>query len=176
MSGKPLDRARATLGAARALAALGFSHDAVSRSYYAAFYAARAALLDRGSEPATHRGVAIEFSRLLVRTGAIDGATGRTLRRLADARMEADYDDGDRFSPEDVAALVDAAAQFVTAVESVLGVLSPAPTVPGLTDDQKRDMVAQLTREMDAAAEALEFERAAEIRDAIAQIEADLAA
>ena len=50
------------------------------------------------------------------------------------------------------------------------------PVVKYLTDDQKRDMVAQLTREMDAAAEALEFEKAAEIRDSIAQIEADLAA
>jgi excinuclease ABC subunit B len=45
-----------------------------------------------------------------------------------------------------------------------------------LTDDQKRDLVAQLTREMEAAAENLEFEKAAELRDSIAQIEAELAA
>ncbi len=50
------------------------------------------------------------------------------------------------------------------------------PVVKYLTPDQKRDLVAQLTREMDAAAEALAFEKAAELRDAIAQIEADLAA
>jgi excinuclease ABC subunit B len=50
------------------------------------------------------------------------------------------------------------------------------PVVKYLTDDQKRDMVAQLTREMDAAAANLEFERAAEIRDSIEQIEASLAA
>ncbi len=50
------------------------------------------------------------------------------------------------------------------------------PVVKYLTDDQKRDLVAQLTREMEAAAEALEFEKAAELRDSIAQIEAELAA
>ena len=50
------------------------------------------------------------------------------------------------------------------------------PVVKYLTDDQKLDLVAQLTREMDAAAENLEFEKAAELRDPIAQIEATLAA
>ena len=176
MTPGPLDRARATLGAARALAALGFAQDAVSRAYYATFYAARAALLARGSEPSTHRGVAVEFSRLLVRPGHVTRETGQTLRRLADARMEADYDDGERFSPADVATLVEAAAQFVVAVEAALGT-TPQPLPPAeLSDGQKRDLVAQLTREMDAAAEDLEFEKAAELRDHVAQIEADLAA
>jgi excinuclease ABC subunit B len=50
------------------------------------------------------------------------------------------------------------------------------PVVKYLTDDQKRDLVAQLTREMEAAAENLEFEKAAELRDSIAQIEEELAA
>ena len=50
------------------------------------------------------------------------------------------------------------------------------PVVKYLTDEQKQDLVAQLTREMDAAAENLEFEKAAELRDSIAQIEAELAA
>ncbi|OZC03817.1 excinuclease ABC subunit UvrB [Rubricoccus marinus] len=50
------------------------------------------------------------------------------------------------------------------------------PVVKYLTDDQKLDLVAQLTREMDAASMNLEFEKAAELRDSIAQIEATLAA
>jgi excinuclease ABC subunit B len=50
------------------------------------------------------------------------------------------------------------------------------PVVKYLTDDQKRDLVKQLQREMLQAAENLEFERAAEIRDSIAQIEAEIAA
>ncbi|MDX1531211.1 MAG: excinuclease ABC subunit UvrB, partial [Rhodothermales bacterium] len=50
------------------------------------------------------------------------------------------------------------------------------PVVKYLTDDQKRDLVAQLQGEMLKAAENLEFEKAAELRDSIAQIEAELAA
>ncbi|HIG74718.1 MAG TPA: excinuclease ABC subunit UvrB [Bacteroidetes bacterium] len=50
------------------------------------------------------------------------------------------------------------------------------PVVKYLTDDQKRDLVAQLTREMDQAAANLEFEKAAELRDSIDQLEASLAA
>ena len=48
------------------------------------------------------------------------------------------------------------------------------PVVKYLTDDQKRDLVAQLQQEMLEAAENLEFERAAELRDSVAQIEAEL--
>ena len=50
------------------------------------------------------------------------------------------------------------------------------PIVKYLTDDQTQDLVAQLTAEMDAAALNLEFEKAAELRDSIAQIEAEMAA
>ncbi len=50
------------------------------------------------------------------------------------------------------------------------------PVVKFLTADQKRDLVAQLRREMNEAAANLEFERAAELRDSIAQIEAEIAA
>jgi excinuclease ABC subunit B len=50
------------------------------------------------------------------------------------------------------------------------------PVVRYLTDDQKRDLVAQLTAEMEEAAANLEFEKAAELRDSIAQIEAEMAA
>ena len=50
------------------------------------------------------------------------------------------------------------------------------PVVKYLTPDQKRDLIAQLTREMDEASADREFERAAELRDSVAQIEADLAA
>ncbi len=48
------------------------------------------------------------------------------------------------------------------------------PVVRYLTPDQKRDLTAQLRAEMLEAAENLEFERAAELRDSIAQLEADL--
>lgn len=48
------------------------------------------------------------------------------------------------------------------------------PIVKYLTPDQKRDLMEQMRKEMLEAAENLEFERAAELRDSIAQLEADL--
>ncbi len=48
------------------------------------------------------------------------------------------------------------------------------PIVKHLTDDQKRDLIAQMRREMLEAAEDLDFERAAELRDSIEQIEGQL--
>lgn len=48
------------------------------------------------------------------------------------------------------------------------------PVVKHLTDDQKRDLVKQMRKEMLEAAEDLDFERAAELRDSIAQIEQQL--
>ena len=48
------------------------------------------------------------------------------------------------------------------------------PIIKYLTDDQKHDLVAQMQEEMKEAAKNLEFERAAELRDSIAQIEGSL--
>lgn len=48
------------------------------------------------------------------------------------------------------------------------------PVMQYLTDDQKRDLMAQLGREMEEASERLEFERAAELRDEIAALEKSL--
>jgi excinuclease ABC subunit B len=48
------------------------------------------------------------------------------------------------------------------------------PVLKYLTDDQKRDLIIQLRVEMEDAAVALKFEKAAEIRDTIAQLERDL--
>ena len=165
-------RARQTLRAAHALADGGFLGDAVSRAYYAVFYAARAAVRAAGSDPGTHKGVATEFSRLLVGTGRAPLQASALLRQLATARIEADYDDGEGLSALAVAGLLSSAARFVDAVEGS----APAPPWQAFAPDQKRDLVAQLTREMEEASANLEFERAAELRDSVAQIEATLAA
>ena len=48
------------------------------------------------------------------------------------------------------------------------------PVVEYLSDDQKRDLIDQMKEEMEEAAENLEFERAAELRDSIEEIEEQL--
>jgi excinuclease ABC subunit B len=48
------------------------------------------------------------------------------------------------------------------------------PVVEYLSDDQKRDLIEQMKEEMEEAAENLEFERAAELRDSIEELEEQL--
>ena len=55
--GANLERAEKSIQAAKELAASGFYDFAASRVYYAAFYAATAALLDEGLEFSRHSGI-----------------------------------------------------------------------------------------------------------------------
>lgn len=48
------------------------------------------------------------------------------------------------------------------------------PVVKYLTKEQKQDLIAQMKKEMLEAAENLQFERAAELRDSVDQLEADM--
>ena len=48
------------------------------------------------------------------------------------------------------------------------------PVAKYLSDDQKRDLIAQLEREMTEAAANLEFERAAELRDTISRLRSQI--
>jgi len=89
--GGGLDRCREELAAARLLADKGFSAQAVSRAYFAAFFAAETALLALEETRSKHSGVIAAFIHLLVRSGDLDTDTGRLLRSLFERRNEADY-------------------------------------------------------------------------------------
>lgn len=91
-SDEGMARARQELGAADLLAANGFVAQAVSRAYYAAFYAAEAALLSLGETRSKHSGVVSAFGRHLVRERGVDEEAGRLLRSLFERRSQADYD------------------------------------------------------------------------------------
>jgi len=84
-------RARTELAAARLLADNGFGAQAVSRSYYAAFYTAEAALLHLGETRSKHSGVVSAVGQLLVRERGVDERAGRRLRSLFERRSQADY-------------------------------------------------------------------------------------
>lgn len=86
-----MTRSRRELEAARFLADGGFAAQAVSRAYYAAFYAAEEALLALGETRSKHSGVIAAFEKLVVRRGGVDPWTGRHLRSLFRRRGEADY-------------------------------------------------------------------------------------
>jgi uncharacterized protein (UPF0332 family) len=111
------DRCREELAAARLLANNGFEAQAVSRAYFAAFFAAEAAMLALGETRSKHSGVISAFVRLLVRSGQLDEETGRLLRSLFERRNEADYAPVDVPLEEADAAIRDA-ERVVSAVET----------------------------------------------------------
>lgn len=87
-----LDKADAALVSARAEHAAGRFDFAVNRAYYAAFYAASAALLHRGRRFTKHTGLRAAIHRELVKSGAIDAEWGRAFDRLFESRQrEVDF-------------------------------------------------------------------------------------
>jgi uncharacterized protein len=87
-----IERARQELAAATLLSANGFAAQAVSRSYYAALYAAETALASIGETRAKHSGVVAAFALLLVRERGVDERAGQLLRSLFDRRSQADHE------------------------------------------------------------------------------------
>ncbi|MBI2325483.1 MAG: HEPN domain-containing protein [Chloroflexi bacterium] len=112
---RSLERARRSVAAAHVLASNEFASEAVSRAYFAAFYAAEAALLALGETRSKHSGVVSGFGELVVRQGNFDPAIGKRLASLFDRRNEADY--GIRPVPAERAqAAISDAEHFVEAV------------------------------------------------------------
>lgn len=66
-----LEKAKASLKAAKMLANEGFYDFAASRAYYAMFYVAEAFLLDKGMAFSKHAGVHSAFGKHFVKTGLI---------------------------------------------------------------------------------------------------------
>jgi len=114
-----LERCWEELAAARLLAGKGFEAQAVSRGYFAAFFAAEAALLALGETRSKHSGVVSAFVHLLVRGGQLDEEIGRLLRSLFERRNEADHSPVDVPAEEADAAIRDA-ERVVSAVEAWL--------------------------------------------------------
>jgi uncharacterized protein (UPF0332 family) len=115
-----LDRSRQELAAARLLADQGFEAQAVSRAYFAAFFAAETALLALGETRSKHSGVISAFVHRLVRGGELEEETGRLLRSLFERRNQADYSSVEVPLEEADAAVRDA-ERVVRAVEVWLG-------------------------------------------------------
>jgi uncharacterized protein (UPF0332 family) len=115
----PLERSRQELAAADLLAEAGFAAQAVSRAYFAAFYAAETALLTHGEVRSKHSGVVAAFATVLVREHGFEERYGRRLRSLFERRSQADYGPGP-VSQQDARDALEDAALVVAAVQEWL--------------------------------------------------------
>ena len=86
-----MKRSDAAMESAKVLLEKRLFPDSVSRSYCAIFYAASAALAERGTECKTHKGLITEFGRELVKNGPMWPEDARILDNAFALRQDADY-------------------------------------------------------------------------------------
>ncbi|MBN1876408.1 MAG: HEPN domain-containing protein [Anaerolineae bacterium] len=87
-----LDRAYQELKAADSNLHLAYYNVAVSRAYYAMFYAATALLLSKDVSRSKHSGVLSAFGEYFVKTGSIEVEYAKMLGHAFDSRLDTDYD------------------------------------------------------------------------------------
>ena len=120
-----LGKAERSLSAAQLLLQAGDTEGACNRAYYAMHDSAHAALMATGHESPeaiikTHHGLIAAFSQRLVQSGQVSADLGRSLNRVEDIRLLADY--SAQFPPVAEAEwCVERAAEFVAAIKAKFG-------------------------------------------------------
>ncbi len=118
-SGELLASAREWLSTAEAALRSGFPAGAGAESYYAIFYAARAALSEEGRHAKTHHGTWALFGELFVQTGRFDVEVYRAARSAEERRRDVHYE-GVAISEAEGREAVEDARRFIDAVDALL--------------------------------------------------------
>jgi len=115
-----LQRAEASIQAAKELTTKGYYDFVASRAYYAAFYAATALLLSEELEFGKHSGVIASIHQRFVKTGKLDTKSGRDLNWLFELRGVGDYGTTMHVSKQDAGKAVEVAEDFLKAAMSLI--------------------------------------------------------
>jgi uncharacterized protein (UPF0332 family) len=105
-------KAQRYLRSAKLLLQDGDYGSSVSRSYYAMFYCAQAALLTKGLTFSSHKGVIAAFGEQFVKTGVFPRELGRELNKAFEKRQLGDYESASAVSDEDASEVVACAREF----------------------------------------------------------------
>ena len=114
-----LEKARECLVSAEDEARSGRFSFAVNRCYYAAFYAASAALLARGLRFVKHSGARAAVHRDLVKPDLLPEDLGRLYDRLFHDRQQGDYIEFVSFDAEEVGRTIGDSTKLVGALEAL---------------------------------------------------------
>ncbi len=120
-TGKLMEKAARTLNVAERLVKSGDAEFAVGRAYYAMFYAAEAALNEKGLRFRKHGGVHGGFGEHFIKTGLLDPKYHRWLLEGFSKRVTGDYGIETDFTSDDARALIEQARMFLEAVKEILG-------------------------------------------------------
>ncbi len=115
-----LAKAERSIEAARLLTANGMSDFAVSRAYYAMFYAAEALLLGKDLAFSKHSAVIAAFGQHFARSGRVSVELHQHLREGQDLRNIGDYGAGEPVGAEDAAEQILRAVRFLEVVRPLV--------------------------------------------------------
>lgn len=96
---------------------------AMSRLYYAAFYAINALLAINGFNPKTHSGTKTIFNKEFILTGKIESRFSDFYSFLMAKRFEADYDDFVFIDKKKIQSLLSETEEFVATINSMIEIL-----------------------------------------------------
>jgi len=123
-----MEQATETLREARILLAEHAGRGAVSRAYYAMFYAVLALLATKGLGSSRHSGTISLFDREFVKAGDLPKELSRALHMAFERRQQADYGELTHLDEPAATRAMEEAAVFVQKVRDYLttkGLLSP---------------------------------------------------
>ena len=115
-----LERAQQSVDAAKDLSKDGYYDFAASRAYYAALYAATAALLSEGADLSKHSGVIAFIHKNFVKTGRLSKEQGKALNWLFELRNVGDYGGVAHVSKSDAEQAIQSAMDFLFAIRNLL--------------------------------------------------------
>jgi len=111
-----LGKAEDSLRAARVLLSEDLPDFAVSRGYYAMFYAVEALLLTRGLSFSKHGGVAGAFGKEFIKSGELPRELHRYFRDAFRLRQAGDYSAGSVVTKSEAKRVISQAAEFIKAI------------------------------------------------------------
>ena len=115
-----LNRAQNNLDATHRDFEAGDYNRAISGSYYAMLYAARAALNEAGEAPKSHEGVQHQLRETYVENGPLDAYYHSLLSQAEGDRLDADYELSPSFTAEKAEQWLHRAEDFVDTIEAIL--------------------------------------------------------
>lgn len=121
-----VEKAKASLRAARLLLSDDLIDFAASRAYYAMFYVARALLLGKGLAFSKHGSLIAAFGQHFVKTGEVEARFHRNLIKAERDRIAGDYSTRSKLTQAKVATMISQAEEFITLAEQMLGAASSA--------------------------------------------------
>jgi len=115
-----LEQANEALRDGELLLNAGRYRSAANRLYYAAFYAALAALLTKGLEFSRHSAVIAFFDKEFIRTGILPKEYSRTLHRAFNERQQDDYMPFVEIDPDELSQLLADVRNMVVGVTTYI--------------------------------------------------------